>query len=186
MARKMIGRKIFIKFGSILKSIMFLYTMIQQFVPYAIQSKFEKFVHELIGQYVHTLLGYWNPNIQITFHEFVGEHMERSKAYTAIQSYLSKFSNQAKRLKADVGRNSTNVVLSMDDHEEVPDEYEGVKLFRGDEKRYYKLTFYRWNREVVINSYLKHVLEKGNAIAVQNRQRWLYTNNTSYNRLALH
>ncbi|PIA62398.1 hypothetical protein AQUCO_00200416v1 [Aquilegia coerulea] len=186
------GGEMWSKFGSTLASIMFMYAMFQQYIPYTFRSKFEKYVHKLIG--------YVNPNIQIRFHEFVGERLERSQAYTAIKNYLSSNSSkQAKRLKADVGKDSTNLVLSMDDYEEVPDEHEGVKVLwaasksspktpsfslyptsSGDEKRYYQLTFHRKNRDVVINSYLNHVLEKGKAIAVQNRQRRLYTNSTGH------
>ncbi|GMY13551.1 P-loop containing nucleoside triphosphate hydrolases superfamily protein, partial [Fagus crenata] len=44
--------------------------------------------------------------------------------------YLSsKSTEQAKRLKANAGKNSQSLVLTMDEHEEVLDEYEGVKLY---------------------------------------------------------
>ncbi|PIA62910.1 hypothetical protein AQUCO_00200726v1 [Aquilegia coerulea] len=186
--KSLMRAKMLSKFGSTMASIMFMYAMFQQFIPYTFRSKFEKFVHKFIG--------YFNPNIQIIFLEFAGERLERSKAYALIQSYLSSYaSNQARRLKADVGKSSTSLVLSMDNHEEVPDEYEGVKLLWSaskkhvkatgfsihptsvpDERRYYKLTFHKRYREIVINSYIKYVLEKGKEIAVQNRQRRLYTN----------
>ncbi|KAM7467038.1 hypothetical protein LguiB_014600 [Lonicera macranthoides] len=46
-----------------------------------------------------------------------------------------------------------------------------------DEKRFFKLTFHKQNRELVMDSYLKHVLDEGKEIAVKARQRKLYTNN---------
>ncbi|KAK6797137.1 hypothetical protein RDI58_004839 [Solanum bulbocastanum] len=53
-----------------------------------------------------------------------------SKAYVAIERYLSKNSSiQAKRLKASVVKYGQSLVLSMDDHEEVTDDYEGAKVW---------------------------------------------------------
>ncbi|KAK4842618.1 hypothetical protein QYF36_024872 [Acer negundo] len=54
-----------------------------------------------------------------------------SEAYSAIEYYLSsKSSTQAKRLKADIIKNSNqSLVLCMDDHEEVSVEFEGIKLW---------------------------------------------------------
>jgi chaperone BCS1 len=112
--------------------------------------------------------------------------------------YLSfKSTEQAKRLKANAGKNSQSLVLTMDEHEEVLDEYEGVKLYWvfiksvsksksisfypiANEKRYYKLTFqfHRRYRKIVTGSYLTYVMEEGKAIGVRNRQRKLYTNGT--------
>jgi chaperone BCS1 len=113
-------------------------------------------------------------------------------------TYLSsKSTEQAKRLKANAGKNSQSLVLTMDEHEEVLDEYEGVKLYWvfiksvsksksisfypiANEKRYYKLTFqfHRRYRKIVTGSYLTYVMEEGKAIGVRNRQRKLYTNGT--------
>ncbi|OMP08363.1 hypothetical protein COLO4_06548 [Corchorus olitorius] len=121
----------------------------------------------------------------------------RSEAYSAIENYLSSTSSlQAKRLKADIVKNNQSLVLSMDDHEEVADEFKGVKLWWAsgkhisktqsfsfypvtDEKRFYKLTFHKKHRDVIIGPYLNHVLKEGRAIRVRNRQRKLYTNNGS-------
>ncbi|KAA8530298.1 hypothetical protein F0562_005007 [Nyssa sinensis] len=129
--------------------------------------------------------------------EFSGDHLKRSEAYTAIQNYLSsKSTNQAKRLKGDVLKDGKSLVLSMDDYEEVYDEFEGVRLqwalikivpktqsfsfYRtADEKRHYKLTFHKWHREVITGKYMNYVLEEGKAIGVRKRQRKLYTNNPS-------
>ncbi|WMV15463.1 hypothetical protein MTR67_008848 [Solanum verrucosum] len=52
------------------------------------------------------------------------------EAYVAIERYLSKNSSiQAKRLKASVVKDGQSLVLSMDDHEEVTDDYEGAKVW---------------------------------------------------------
>ncbi|KAF4376630.1 hypothetical protein F8388_025501 [Cannabis sativa] len=133
------------------------------------------------------------------FNELTGERLMRSEAYSAIENYLSTNSSlHAKRLKADVVKsNNQSLVLSMDDHEEVVDEFKGVKLWWAsgknnsktqtvsfyqvsDERRYYILTFHKRHRELIVGAYLNHVLKEGKAIKVRNRQRKLYTNHGSY------
>lgn len=133
--------------------------------------------------------------MHIIFYELETEGwFERSKAYVSIERYLSKSSStQAKRLKANSVKDGQSLVLTMDDHEEITDEYKGEKvwwisskkpasrqtisLYKEDEKRYFKLKFHKKNRDLVTNSYLKYVLDEGKAISVKERQRKLYTNN---------
>ncbi|MBA0617175.1 hypothetical protein Godav_026648 [Gossypium davidsonii] len=173
--------------GSIFATLMFVWAVFQQYFPYQFRG--------YIAKYSQRLLSFVYPYIQITFNEFTGERLMRSEAYSAIESYLSSTSSsQAKRLKADIVKNNRSLVLSMDDHEEVADEFQGVKLWWAsgkhvgktqsfafypvtDEKRFYKLTFHKKHRELIIGPYLKHVLKEGKAIKVRNRQRKLYTNN---------
>ena len=98
----------------------------------------------------------------------------------------------------DIIKDSQSVALSMDDHEEVTDEFQGVKLWwassksspkmqsfsfypASDEKRYYCLTFHKRYRDLIVGTYLTHVIKEGKAIVVRKRQRKLYTNNTSQN-----
>lgn len=45
--------------------------------------------------------------------------------------------------------------------------------------RYYRLTFHKRHRGLIIGPYLDHVMKEGKAIKVRNRQRKLYTNNGS-------
>uniref|UniRef100_A0A803L8Z0 AAA+ ATPase domain-containing protein n=1 Tax=Chenopodium quinoa TaxID=63459 RepID=A0A803L8Z0_CHEQI len=94
----------------------------------------------------------------------------------------------------EIGRDGKSVVLSMDKHERVEDEFRGVKVWwicgktassksvfsqqntPGPEHRFYKITFHQKNRELITEEYLKYVVEQGKAIRVNNRQRRLYTN----------
>ncbi|KAK7295317.1 hypothetical protein RJT34_18223 [Clitoria ternatea] len=178
--------------GSLMATIMFVYAMVERFLPTALRDTLQ-----INSQKVMSLL---YPYVQITFPEFSGERLKRSEAYTAIQTYLSENSSQlAKRLKAEVVKDSQNpLVLSMDDDEEVTDEFKGVKLWWAasktatnphaysfsyysppDGKRYFKLTFHKKHRDLITVSYIKHVLEEGKEIGLRNRQRKLYTNNPS-------
>ncbi|KAK6154863.1 hypothetical protein DH2020_009111 [Rehmannia glutinosa] len=123
------------------------------------------------------------------------ESYGRDKAYAAIETYLgTNFSHHAESLKANIPQGTRCVALSMDDYEEVFDVYKGVKVswtrsksfprsnvisFNGaqdEERRYYVLSFRRKHRDIIIGSYLSHVLSEGKTIAKRNRQQRLYTN----------
>ncbi|KAK2999937.1 hypothetical protein RJ639_024022 [Escallonia herrerae] len=175
--------------GSIIAGLMFVWAIFRQYFPQDLRNHIEKYSQRLVN-FVY-------PYIQIKFNEFTGERLKRSEAYLAIETYLSSNSSmQAKRFTADVVENRQSLALTMDDHEEVADVFEGVKLWwssgktttKGpsfsfypvtDEKRYYTLTFHKRQRELIIGPYLKHVLKEGKAINVKNRLRKLYTNSGS-------
>ncbi|XP_043704134.1 AAA-ATPase ASD, mitochondrial-like [Telopea speciosissima] len=177
--------------GSTMAAIMFAWAMFQQYLPQQLRRYFTKYSHQIVT--------FFYPYIQITFHEYATDRFKRSEIYSTIESYLiSNSSKRAKRLKADAGRNTRNLVLSMDDYEQVTDEFQGVKLWWSSnktvsrtpsfsfyptsaDKRYYKLTFHKRYRDLVTASYLNHVLEQGKAVGVKNRQRKLHTNNKSDN-----
>ncbi|QHN83492.1 hypothetical protein HN51_059965 [Arachis hypogaea] len=186
------GDTMFGQIGSIIASLMFIWAIFEKFFPFQIRNQAQK--HTL------RLFSFVYPYIQITFNELIGDrHMSRSEAYTSIQNYLSsKATTQAKRLKGDIGKNNQTLLLTMDDHEEVCDEFNGVKLWwvsgknvaksqtlslhnnLADEKRYYKLTFHKHHRNMVLGTYLNHVMREGKAVMVRNRQRKLYTNSGSF------
>ncbi|KAI3692181.1 hypothetical protein L6452_31991 [Arctium lappa] len=175
--------------GSLMAGVMFIWAIFKQWFPQELSDQIEKHFQKLVT--------YFYPYLQITFHEYQGDGFERSKAYVAIERYLSTNSaNRAKRLKANVVKDCQSVVLSMDDYEQVTDEFKGIKIWwtssktipqqraffsnrDDDEKRFYKLTCHRKNRDIVTKVYLQHVLDEGKAIAVKTRQRKLYTNNKS-------
>ncbi|KAG8383343.1 hypothetical protein BUALT_Bualt04G0002600 [Buddleja alternifolia] len=173
--------------GSAIAGLAVAYAMFQNYFPNQLRSP--------IKRYTQKLISYIYPYIQITFPEYQGDSFERSKAFSAIERYLNANSTkQAKRLKANVVRDSEAIVLTMADHEEVTDEYQGIKLCwvssqtlpnsktiswypREEEKKSFRLTFHKKYREIVTEKYLKHVLDEGKAITVKERRRKLYTNN---------
>ncbi|KAL5742294.1 hypothetical protein ACOSP7_029026 [Xanthoceras sorbifolium] len=177
--------------GSVLASLMFVWAIFKEYFPYRLRGHVEKYSQKLV-RFVY-------PYIEINFHELTGERLKRSEAFVAIQNYLStKASSQASRFKADVVKESKSLVLTMDDHEEVPDEFNGVKVWWvlgkhinksqsisyypvSDEKRYFKLTFHKHHRELITGSYVDHVMKEGKTVFVENRQRKLYSNNPSKN-----
>ena len=178
--------------GSIMASIMFVYAMFDKFFPPNLRLYFLK--------YTNKITHFMYPYIHIKFHELSGERLKQSETYKIIQTYLSENSSQrARRLKAEVVKDSqTPLVLSMDDNEEIIDEFNGVKVWwtstyttsksqsfsyypTSDEKRYLTLTFHKKHRELITTSYIQHLLDEGKAIMSKNRQLKLYTNNPSRN-----
>jgi len=175
--------------GSSLAGLMFIWAMFKQYFPFDVEEPIKKYTQKLAALFY--------PYIHITFHEHTGDGFDRrSKAYAAIERYLSTNSTtRAKRLKADMVRDSKSLILTMDDSEEITDEFKGLKVWwashkktakgqvislygeGGEEKRYYQLKFHRKDREIITEFYLKHVMDEGKAIEVKNRQRKLYTNN---------
>nr|AIZ68136.1 ATP binding protein [Ornithogalum saundersiae] len=178
--------------GSALASLMFLYSVLSKYFPFHLEGYLTKYTRRLFKAVY--------PYIQITIPEYSGERMKRSEAYTAIEAYLSSSCSQsANKLKVDFGKDSENIVVSMDDHEEVTDEFQGIKLWwtsrstssrapnmnpfypAPEERRSYRLTFHKSQRDLIIADYLLHVLKQGKEVRVRNRQRKLFTNNASSN-----
>ena len=108
--------------GSAIASLMFFWAMARQFFPHQFDT--------YIMKYAHKLMHVFYPYIEITFPEYIGERFMRNEAYSAIESYLSSScTERAKRFKAEMDRDKTNLVLSMDEHEEVTDEFQGAKVW---------------------------------------------------------
>ncbi|KAF2311368.1 hypothetical protein GH714_022105 [Hevea brasiliensis] len=109
-------------------------------------------------------MSFFYPSIKISIHEYTGGRLKRSEAYAAVEAYLGVNSSKcAKRLKAEMGKDCMNLVLSRDEYERVTDEFRGVKVW-----------------EMIAEAYLQHVVREGKEIRVRNRQRKLYTNSTGY------
>ncbi|KAF8066137.1 hypothetical protein N665_1159s0008 [Sinapis alba] len=175
--------------GTTLTSFMFIWAMYSQYVPRHLRVTVEKYAYKMVGWvslYVH-----------IKFTEYTDEGLKRSDNYDAIRNYLSTNSAaRAQRLKANESKNSKSLVLSMDDHEEVEDVFDGVKVkwysnvkeiqtqssygrTSSGERRFFTLTFHKRHRGMIIETYVNHVLREGKAIGLRNRERKLYTNNSS-------
>lgn len=175
--------------GSMVASILFLWSMVQNHIP------------ETLRLYLTTsatkLTSYFNPYLTITVSEYIGGRFKRDDLFLAVESYLSDAcARRARKLKAELAKDSKNLRVSVDDHEEVTDEFAGAMLWwyaskqqsRGgvisfypgeEDRRFYRVVFHRHHRDLVIHSYLPFVLAEGRAVTVKNRQRRLFTNNSS-------
>ncbi|KAM0954043.1 putative AAA+ ATPase domain, ATPase, AAA-type, core, AAA-type ATPase domain-containing protein [Dioscorea sansibarensis] len=176
--------------GSKVASMMFLFAVCKQYFPSQL--------HNLFSKYTTKLMSYFYPYIQISFPEYIGDRLRRSEAYIAIETYLSATTTErAKRLKGEIGRDSSKLILSMAEHEEITEYFHGVKLWwfsssispskqtisfypASENKRSYRLTFHRRHRTLISESYLPFVIQQGKDIGVQKRQRKLYTNSPNF------
>ncbi|CAH2079987.1 unnamed protein product [Thlaspi arvense] len=174
--------------GSSFATLAFIYTVFQNFFPYQLREPFEPLVRKFINLF--------NPYTQIKFFEYNGERFERNDDYAAIQNYLKGSSSQAKRLRANTNKGSKSTILSMDDHEEITDEFKGVKVWwqsktyqtesrsfsylpKADESRLYVLKFHTRDMQIVTERYIVHFQNEGKKMEVKNRERKLYSNNPS-------
>ncbi|XP_028800865.1 AAA-ATPase At3g28580-like [Neltuma alba] len=177
--------------GSAMATLMFLYAMIEKFPPLCL-------LRDYVLAYIHRHTSLFSPYVRISFSEYSGDRLKCSEAFSAVQTYLShNFSQRASRLKAELVKNGQNpLVLSMDDNEEVSDEFHGVKIWWlsiktgpitttyshypvSSGERLFTLKFHKCHRDLITRQYLRHVLDEGKAIASRNRQIKLLTNNPS-------
>ncbi|KAK1282318.1 hypothetical protein QJS10_CPB22g01180 [Acorus calamus] len=174
--------------GSTLASLMLLLAVARPYFPFNL----EDLLRRRLLKFTYRIY----PYIHVSFPEFTGEHLKRSEAYSCIESYLmSTSTSKARSLRAEPGKDSSNLVFSMDHYEEVTDDFDSGKVRvwwsstksepqtlrfsffpAPQEHRFFKLTFHHRHRDTVMERYLKHVLDSGKAALINNRQRRLYTN----------
>ncbi|KAG9156583.1 hypothetical protein Leryth_006564 [Lithospermum erythrorhizon] len=177
--------------GSSLASFLFLFEMFRRYCPPEVRKFLEK-TSSRIRAFLY-------PYVQISIHEFIGSNLKAHEAYTIVEAYLSATTaKSAKRLKAEMVKDSNKLVLSMDEHEKVTDQFNGIKIwwisgkssssnsrsmnlsyFPEPDKKYYRLLFHKKYREIITEAYLEHVIKIGKEMNARNRQRKLYTNSTS-------
>lgn len=142
-----------------------------------------------------------DPDLTVTVAEYDGGRMRRSDAFKEAKAYLERATREARggvrHLKAEPDKDPDRLLLSMDDDEEITDEFRGATVtwractappredsapayFWGRapraDRRFYRLFFAERHRDLVLGDYLTHVRREGRAVMVKNRQRKLFTN----------
>ncbi|CAD6267434.1 unnamed protein product [Miscanthus lutarioriparius] len=158
--------------GSALASFFFLWSVVQNHIPVAFRYRLSTWGNKLVS--------FFSPYLEITINEYGAEGFHRSDFYLAVEAYLSDAcARRARKLRAELGKNSKNLQVSVDDN----DEFAGsqvISWYPGEEvRRFYRVVFHRRHRDLVVDRYLPYVLEEGRAVTVRNRQRRLFTNNPS-------
>jgi len=175
--------------GSALASFFFLWSMVQNHIPVAFRYRLSTWGSKLVS--------FFSPYLELTINEYGAEVFHRSDFYLAVEAYLSDAcARRARKLRAELGKNSKNLQVSVDDNDEVTDVFAGATIwwyackqmagsqviswYPGEEvRRFYRVVFHRRHRDLVFDRYLPYVLEEGRAVTVRNRQRRLFTNNPS-------
>lgn len=178
--------------GSTIASLMFVWAIVMQYCPYEVRRFAER--------HARGFSAFLEPYVQVSVHEISDDGMRRSEAYKAVEAYLSENTSRcARKLKVEIGKDSSSLILSLDESEKVTDEYEGVRVwwasgrmglqaarrmtmgyYPEQEKRFFRLTCHKKHREIITGSYLSHVIREGKEIRSRNRQRKLYTNSPGY------
>ncbi|RVX08840.1 AAA-ATPase ASD, mitochondrial [Vitis vinifera] len=149
------------------------------------------------GDTIRNWVNFFNPYIEITFDEFTGKWGSTERSLQGHPD-LPRLQVHQASLQAQGGlvKNSRSLVLSIDDHEEVVDVFQGVQVWwisgkqnlnrksisiypvrgQSDDRRYYTLTFHQRHWDLISGPYLNYVLREGKALKDRNRQKKLYTN----------
>ncbi|KAL6622328.1 hypothetical protein ACP70R_032207 [Stipagrostis hirtigluma subsp. patula] len=177
---------------SAVASFIFLWSMVQKHVPVALSHR--------LATWAGKLAAYFSPYLQLTVSEYGAERFRRSDFFVAVEAYLSDTcARRARKLKAELGKDSKNLQVAVDDNDEVTDTFAGATLWwysskkkpvsnviswypSQDERRFYRVVFHRRHRDLVVDTYLPYVLEEGRAVTVKNRQRRLFTNSSGSSR----
>jgi hypothetical protein len=165
--------------------------MVKDHIPFQLR--------DYVATLFHKIFSFFNPYTNITIQEYRAERWQRDELYTAAQAYLSSTcSTQARKLKAELSQDSNTPLVTIDDYEEVPDTFKGIKVWwracarfqksqtisfypREDDRKFYRLTFHKRHRNLIEGEYLKHILKQGRDVTLQRRQRRLFTNSPSSN-----
>ncbi|CAM0905580.1 unnamed protein product [Alopecurus aequalis] len=175
--------------GSSLAGLMFVLSMVRPFLP---RGLFKYYIGRLVRRHARSLMGLLDPCLTITISEHDGGgRMGIGVVYDRAKAYLSnQCASRARSLRAElVARGSDRFVLSMDDNEEVADEFRGATVWwrsvykhraggdvKDDVQRSYRLEFHERHCELIVGSYLPHVSGEGRAIMTSKRRQMLFTN----------
>ncbi|CAN7023596.1 unnamed protein product [Brassica oleracea var. botrytis] len=175
-------------FGSGMASVFFLWATVQQFCPNHLKIAIKECLISSIQQFTFVqrlsdrFITFFSPYVEIKISQYDG--YQYNHAFASIETYLGeKATDKAKHLRASQVKESKDLVLKRDDTR-TRDEYKGVNVWWEIETdsegfRTYKLTFHRRSRDIVTNSYMKHIFEEGKLIDAKNKKMKLYTNNPS-------
>ncbi|KAF3322031.1 putative mitochondrial chaperone BCS1-B [Carex littledalei] len=156
-------------------SLFFLYPMVKDHIPFQLRN--------YVATLFHKVLSFFNPYAVITIQEYRAEYWQRDELYTAAQAYLSSAcSSLACKLKAELSQDSDTPLVTIDNYEEVPDTFKGVKVWWYacmQSNKFYRLTFHKRHRNLIEGEYLKHILKQGRDVTLRRRQRRLFTNSPS-------
>ncbi|PHT53557.1 hypothetical protein CQW23_08019 [Capsicum baccatum] len=170
--------------GTSLASFIFIREMIHRYCP-------PELVRAL-DEWTRRIRSFFYPYIQISISELMSNKFTRHDAYAAVEAYLSEhLAKEATKLRAEAVNGGSKLVLSMDEHERVTDEFRGAKIqwikhvqsesrhLSESEKRSYKLMFHKKYRDMVTDIYFEQVIKRGKEIQKRNRKIKLYTNGHS-------
>ncbi|KAI4327650.1 hypothetical protein L6164_020086 [Bauhinia variegata] len=175
---------LFSAYASFAASMMLIRSMINEFIPFQIQSYIYSAIH-----YLFTPL---STSLTIIIDEDCG--MTRNQVYEAAELYLrTKISPSTDRIRVSKTPRQKNLSFTIEKGEEVTDQFDDIKLkwrfvcvepqnqnSHNTEKRCFELTFHKKFKERVMGSYLLHVLERAHQIKNEEKVLKLYNRDCPY------
>ncbi|KAI0525113.1 hypothetical protein KFK09_004504 [Dendrobium nobile] len=172
--------------ASIAASAMLARTIVDEYLPYELRTIVSSGFDKLFGRFSseHTIV------IQET------EGLTSNELYDASSTYLrTRISSNMRRLRASKNEEKNSITLSLDDGEELVDAFQGAEykwrlisqqenqggnrggdFSSNSEVRWFELTFHKKYKDVTLDSYLPHILEKAKEIKAADRRLKLYMN----------
>ncbi|GJN24810.1 hypothetical protein PR202_gb12576 [Eleusine coracana subsp. coracana] len=178
---------------------------------YAPRRLFQTYFNLFLRRHARRLLNFVDPYVSIDFWDCppVSRYAAlqplasaHDTTYEEVKAYLSSSCSEqdARELRAEGAKEGDGLVLSLNDGQDVADEFRGATLWWSsvpadelvvahaahhgqqqntdhDGRRCQRLTFHRRHRRLVVDEYLPHVRRRGRDILFANRRRRLYTNN---------
>ncbi|KMT10434.1 hypothetical protein BVRB_5g115600 [Beta vulgaris subsp. vulgaris] len=171
--------------SSALATLMFLWSILRQYAP----SEFRRFISRFTRQIFDVL----SPYIELCIEEFSSdENIYQNDDFASIQAYLGeKGSKNSKKLRLLNNNMGEKRIFCMNSDEEMTDKFDGITVwwtFRkrravsktSFNRRSYKLSFHRKNREIIAGKYLDYVIKEGKKIREKNRTRRLFLNKVEH------
>ncbi|KAL0926026.1 hypothetical protein M5K25_004408 [Dendrobium thyrsiflorum] len=180
--------------ASIVASAMLARTIVNEYLP--------KELRTIIVSAFHYRFGWFSTEHTVVIKE--AEDLTSNELYDASSTYLqTRISSNICRLRASKNKEKQSITLSLDDGEELIDDFQGVKYkwqlkipkenhdrnrgrnYEGNprwdfhsnsEVRWFKVTFHKKYKDVTLDSYLPHILEKAKEIKAADRRLKLYMN----------
>ncbi|KAM7516208.1 hypothetical protein LguiA_005791 [Lonicera macranthoides] len=178
--------------GSIAATAMVAHTIIRDYLPREIK--------DYIYLETRSLLHQFSNQLTMTIYEFEG--LVSNEIYEAAELYLTtRISHNTLRLKVSKLKEEKNITAAMERNEEVTDQYNSAKLtwiwicqkvkdsikFYNPrdmnsslrcEVRSFRLTFHKKHKDMVLKSYLPHVLKEAKALKNEKRTVKIFTVDT--------
>ncbi|KAG9142633.1 hypothetical protein Leryth_020652 [Lithospermum erythrorhizon] len=174
--------------GTVVATAMVVRTLVQDYFPPEFQ--------EYIFSGIRNIFNRFSPELTMVIDEFDG--LVSNEIYEAAEVYLGpKITPKTRRLKISRPEKEKNFNISMEKNQEVVDLYKGVKLKwqwicnRFESKHFYnprdmnstlksevrsfELTFNKKYKDLVINSYLPHVINEANSLKQEKKTIKIYT-----------
>lgn len=147
-------------------------TLADEFIPREYQ---EYYIHEM-----KKLLVNKDTEFTIVIDEYQPQSNTVDQLFQAVETYLGTKVNESCIRKVNVCKNKDALAIRMNENEEIVDEFDGIQVkwrcttrFESREVqsgiKCYELTFHNQYRFEIIESYLPHILERGDAIKAEEK-----------------